>query len=49
MTTTRSRMLLVFIAAAVIVSLFMDWHDFADGFRDGWNDADKPHVSYKTK
>jgi len=32
-------MLLVFTVAAVIISFFMHWDDFHDGFRDGWNDA----------
>lgn len=46
MKTTRSRMLLVFVAAALIVSIFTDWRDLAAGFRDGWNDAGRP-VSYR--
>jgi hypothetical protein len=37
MKTTRTRMLIVFTAAAVIISLFMHWKDLSEGFRDGWN------------
>ncbi|HEX8171111.1 MAG TPA: hypothetical protein VF824_11280 [Thermoanaerobaculia bacterium] len=46
MRTTRSRMLLVFVAAAIIVSIFMNWGDAAAGFRDGWNDSAAP-VKYR--
>jgi hypothetical protein len=43
MKTTRSRMLLVFVAAAIIVTLFMKWEtiapDILKGFRDGYLSA----------
>jgi hypothetical protein len=42
MKTIRSRMLLVLIAAAVIVSFFVHWEDAAAGFRDGWNSSPAP-------
>ena len=45
MKTIRSRMLLVLVAAAVIVSFFVHWEDAAAGFRDGWN-AGSAHVSH---
>ncbi len=38
MKTTRTRMLIVFAAAAVVISFFMHWDDLAQGARDGWND-----------
>jgi hypothetical protein len=32
-------MLIVFTAAAIVISLFMGWEDAARGFRQGWNDG----------
>jgi hypothetical protein len=42
MKTIRSRMLLVLVAAAVIVSFFVHWEDAAAGFRDAQNDGSVP-------
>ena len=42
MKTTRTRMLMVFAAAAVIVSFFMHWEAVSQGARDGWNAAGQP-------
>jgi hypothetical protein len=36
MKTTRTRMLVVFITAAVIISFFMHWDDVVSGFRSGY-------------
>jgi hypothetical protein len=32
-------MLIVFAAAAVVISFFMHWEDMAQGFHDGYNDV----------
>jgi hypothetical protein len=32
-------MLVIFMAAAVVISFFTHWDEVADGFRSGWNDA----------
>ena len=37
MKTTRTRMLIVFIAAALIVSMFTNWDDVERGFKDGYD------------
>ena len=47
MKTTRTRMLVVFIAAAIVISFFMHWEDFAKDFREGWRDAQ--HAQSRTK
>jgi hypothetical protein len=39
MKTTRSRMLLVFVAAALIVSIFMHWNEVSRDFKHGWDDG----------
>jgi hypothetical protein len=39
MKTTRTRMLLVFTVAAVIISFFMHWDDMAKGARQGWREG----------
>lgn len=43
MKTARSRILVVLIAAAVVVSFFAHWEDFTAGFRDTY------YVPYGTK
>ena len=43
MKTTRTRMLIVFAAAAVGISFFMHWDDVSQGFRDGYYGA-QPQV-----
>jgi hypothetical protein len=35
MKTTRSRILIVVIAASVVVSILMNWTDFERGYRAG--------------
>jgi hypothetical protein len=47
MNTGRSRILIVLIAAAIVVSFFTHWEDFAAGFRDGFKPVSA--VSYQTK
>jgi hypothetical protein len=44
MKTTRTRMLIVFAAASVVISFFMhwDWDGFSRGFYDGFHDARPP-------
>lgn len=37
MKNTRSRMLLVLIAAAVVVTFFIHWEDFSAGVLDGFD------------
>jgi hypothetical protein len=37
MKTRRTRILIVVIAASIVVAIFMDWNEAAQGFRDGWN------------
>ncbi len=39
MKTTRTRMLIVFLAAAVVISFFMHWEEVARGFRQGWKSS----------
>jgi hypothetical protein len=39
MKTTRSRMLIVFTAAAIIISLFSNWDSLARGWQEGYNDG----------
>lgn len=39
MKTIRTRMLVVFTAAAIIISLFTNWEQTERGFREGYNDA----------
>lgn len=39
MKTTRSRMLIVFTAAAIIISLFTSWDDVERGWHEGYNDG----------
>ena len=47
MRTTRSRMLLVFVAAAFIVSIFMHWDEVARDFKAGWDDAQTDAAHYR--
>lgn len=42
MKTTRTRMLIVFAAAAVVISFFMHWDEMRSGFNDGYNDGRPP-------
>ncbi len=45
MKTTRTRMLIIFAAAAVVISFFMHWEDVRQGFIDGWyEDSSQPPV-----
>ena len=42
MKTTRTRMMIIFMTAAVVISFFIRWNDTARqfrDFRDGWNDG----------
>ncbi len=42
MKTTRTRMLIVFASAALIISFFMHWVDVSQGWKDagrGYNDG----------
>ena len=39
MKTIRTRMLVVFTAAAIIISLFTNWEEMERSFREGYNDA----------
>ena len=34
--TRRTRLLVIFVAAAVVVSFFTQWDDVVQGFRDGY-------------
>ena len=36
MKTIRTRMLIVFTAAAIVISFFMHWKDIEQGYRDGY-------------
>jgi len=38
-------MMIIFMAAAVVISFFVRWDDMAKGFHEGWNDA--AHASKK--
>ena len=49
MKTTRSRMLLVFLAAAFIVSVFMHWNEFAADVDRGFHDGMEDRVTYRSK
>jgi hypothetical protein len=42
MKTTRTRMLIVFAAAAVVISFFMHWDDMSQGFHDGYTGVRQP-------
>jgi hypothetical protein len=40
-------MLIVFTAAAIVISFFMHWEDVSRGFRQGWNRYDGQHSTAK--
>ncbi len=41
-------MLIVFTAAAIVISFFMHWDDFAAGFNDGFNAVPRPAASHRS-